>query len=131
MAWWRKRAAPMDVASLLVPRGLFRGVDTETSSLLDHDWVLGWLRTLRPGTDRQVFVHRAWGTVAAVADARYPDDVSVFLADTDDTSWTAVAPGSPEDLRQCHLTSDQVEHIVLDALTSPERPAWPDWRYLV
>jgi hypothetical protein len=129
MAWWRKRG-PMDVAELLVPRGQFRGVDRESTTLDDRDTVLGWLRTVRPGVDRQVFVHRSWGTVAAVAEERYPDDVGLYLSDGD-TSWAAVAPGSPEDLRQCHLTPDQVEHVVLDALTSPERPAWPDWRYLV
>lgn len=110
--------------------GLFRGADRESTSLDDRDTVLGWLRSLRSGTDRQVFVHRDWGTVAAVAEARYPDDIGVFLSDGE-TSWVAVAPGGPEKIEDCHLTPDQVEHVVLDALTSAERPAWPDWRYLI
>jgi hypothetical protein len=45
-----------------------------------------------------------------------------------DHSWTAEVPGTAD---QRDLTLDQVEHVVLDALTSSERPKWPEWRLLV
>ena len=39
-------------------------------------------------------------------------------------SWFAVPPGAVD---ANDLTLEQVEHIVLDALTASQRPAWPDW----
>jgi len=43
-------------------------------------------------------------------------------------SWFAVPPGAVDDR---DLTPEQVEHILLDALTASGPPEWPDWRYLV
>jgi hypothetical protein len=67
-----------------------------------------------------VFVDRRWGTLCAVSDE---DGVTVFLSDGAG-SWFAVPPGAH---RTQPLTPDQVEHVMLDALTATQRPAWPDW----
>ena len=126
MSWLRRllgkpSGAPQDVAELLTTRGPLR-VDSETTSLDDRETVQQWVRGLRPEAGQQVFVHRPWGTLAAVAEGRHP--VSVVLSDGKD-SWFATAPGATD------LTPEQVEHVVLDALTSSERPQWPEWKPLI
>jgi hypothetical protein len=121
--WWgRREPAPTDVAERLTRAGLFR-VRTERVPLTDVETVRRWLREL--GGDHQVHVRRPWGAIAAVGDRRLP--AGVVMADTEDRSWGAYPPGGAEDSQ---LTPDQVEHIMVDALTSTERPAWPEWRRL-
>ncbi|HEX2771148.1 MAG TPA: hypothetical protein VHN18_01805, partial [Micromonosporaceae bacterium] len=66
---------------------------SERAELCDRDTVQRWLRELRPEHRTQVFVHRPWGTVVAVADRN--ESVQVFLSDGD-TTWFAAAPGSPD-----------------------------------
>ena len=113
----------MDVAERLTKRGLFR-VARESASLSDRQAVQRWVRELSAGRDEQVFVHRPWGTVAAVADGRNP--IGVVLSDGEH-SWFAAVPGA---VGAKDLTLEQVEHVVLDALTASERPVWPKWRAL-
>ncbi|WP_460662930.1 hypothetical protein [Kribbella swartbergensis] len=120
----RFRGRPEETAERLTGRGLFR-TTKESAELSDRETVQRWLRELSPDRDQQIFVHRSWGTVAAVADRHHP--LGVYLADGD-KSWFAAAPGATD---KQGLTPDQIEHIMLDALTSPERPQWPEWRYLV
>jgi hypothetical protein len=125
MRWRRDRSVRLeDVAERLTRRSLFR-MDRDSASLGDRGTVRAWLRELRPERDQQVFVHRGWGTIVAVADGRHP--VGVILYDGE-KSWFATAPGAADDQE---LTPDQVEHIMLDALTADSRPQWPDWHYLV
>ena len=125
MTWRRSRRAQLeDVAERLTRRGLFR-VDRDAAALSDRGTVQTWLRELHRGRDQQVGVHRRWGTIVAVTDRRRP--VTVILHDGD-KSWVATAPGAADDQE---LTPDQVEHILLDALTAASRPQWPDWRYLI
>lgn len=129
MGWLANRLGrdanrPKDVAERLTRRGLFR-VDGETASLTDRDTVQQWLSELTAARDQQVLVHRPWGTVVAVADGRHP--ISVFLSDGDKT-YVAAAPGSPDDQ---DLLPDQIEAVMLDALTAAAHPDWPEWRYLV
>ena len=129
MSWLRKREGrltrgPQDVAERLTGRGPFR-TTRESAALGDHQTVRAWLRQLSPDRDQQVFVHRPWGTVVAVADGHHA--IGVFLSDGD-RSWSASAPGAGAD---ADLTPDQVEFILLDALTSPGQPEWPEWRYLL
>lgn len=126
MNWLRGRraaAAPRDVAERLTRRGLFR-VDAESASLSDGETVRRWLRELDSERDQQVFVHRPWGTIAAVADGRHP--VTVVMSDGEH-SWSANPPGS---IDSQDLTPEQVEHVVLDALMSSTPPDWPEWRDL-
>jgi hypothetical protein len=124
MTWRSRRAQLDDVAERLTRRGLFR-VDRDAAALSDRGTVQAWLRELDRGRDQQVWVHRRWGRVVAVADRRQP--VTVILHDGE-KSWFATAPGAAGDQE---LTPDQVEHILLDALTAESRPQWPDWHYLV
>ena len=124
MGWRRDRPQLEDVAERLTRRGLFR-VDRDSASLSEHGTVRTWLRQLYPTCDQQILVHRHWGTIGAVADRRHP--VTVIRHDGD-KSWFATAPGAAD--RQ-PLTPDQVEHILLDALTADRHPQWPDWHYLV
>jgi hypothetical protein len=125
MRWRRDRSVQLeDVVERLTRRGLFQ-VDRDSASLNDRGTVRTWLHELRPERDQQVFVHRRWGTIVAVADRRHP--VGVILHDGE-RSWFATAPGAPDNQ---DLTPDQVEHILLDALTADSRPQWPDWHYLV
>jgi hypothetical protein len=119
-----RRRRPEDVAERLTGRGLFR-VARESAELSDRGTVQRWLRELHRARNQQVLVHRRWGTIGAVADGRHP--VTVILA-TEEKSWYAAAPGAADDQA---LTPDQVEHVLLDALTASSRPQWPDWRYLV
>ena len=123
---WRRDSRPRleDTAERLTVRGIFR-VDRDSAPLGDRATVQGWLRELHRGRNQQVFVHRRWGTIVAVADGRHP--VTVILHDGE-KSWLAAAPGAADDQE---LTPDQVEHVLLDALAAESRPQWPDWRYLV
>jgi hypothetical protein len=123
---WRpdRRAQLTDVAERLTPRGLFR-VDRDSASLSDRGTVQTWLRELHQDSRQQIFIHRRWGTIVAESDRRHP--VTVILFDGE-KSWLATAPGADE--RQA-LTPEQVEHIMLDALTEDGRPQWPDWHYLI
>lgn len=129
MGWWSgirsafglgKKRGPQDVAERLTG---WRGRDT--ARLDERDTVAGWLTELPRASDQQVFVHRSWGTVVAVADGKHP--VNVFWTDGD-TTWYAVPPGTVEDQ---DLTPEQVKHVLLEALTSPGPPSWPQWRVLV
>ena len=121
----RDRPAQLeDVAERLTPSSLFK-VHRESASLSDRGTVQTWLRELHRERDQQVFVHRGWGTIVAVADRRHP--VTVILHDGE-KSWFASAPGAAPDHE---LSPDQIEHILLDALTADSRPEWPDWHYLV
>lgn len=99
-------------------------------SLSDADTVRHWIRRLRPEADQQIHVHRSWGTVAAVADRKHP--IHVLLTDGEH-SWTATPPDGPRPTKGHHadLTHDQVEHVMVEALTSPVRPAWPHWSLLL
>ncbi|MEH0844039.1 hypothetical protein V6U81_16765 [Micromonospora sp. CPCC 205711] len=125
MGWWRGGREPKrDVAERLSRPGLFRVVG-ETAALADRETVRRWLRELDPDLDQQVFVHRPWGTVAAVSDRRH--GTGVVMADREDRSWGAYVPGA--DHRE-QLTPEQVEAVMLAALESPERPAGVDWRRL-
>ncbi|WBB69510.1 hypothetical protein [Micromonospora sp. WMMD812] len=128
MGWLRDRFGrhepPGDVAERLTGWSFFR-VSGERVPVTDRETVQRWLRDLDPYQDQQVHVRRPWGVVAAVTDRRYP--VGVVMADTEDRSWAAYPPGGDE---HAELTPEQVEHVMLDALTSAQRPAWPDWRRL-
>ncbi|HEX6755075.1 MAG TPA: hypothetical protein VF109_03920 [Mycobacteriales bacterium] len=125
MKWRRGRRALLeDVAERLTVRGLFR-VARDSAPLSERGTVQSWLRELHRARNQQVLVHRPWGTIVAVADGRHP--VTVILNDGE-KSWFATGPGAPDDQA---LTPDQVEHVLLDALTAPSRPQWPDWRYLI
>jgi hypothetical protein len=120
----RRASGPEDIAERLTKRGVFR-VGRESAPLTDRDTVQAWLRELTVARDQQVFVHRPWGTVVAVADGRHP--VGVFLSDGE-KSYVAAAPGSPEGQ---DLSPEQIEAVLLDALSASGPPAWPEWRYLV
>jgi hypothetical protein len=122
MGW--ARHGPSDLAERETNRGLLRTV-RDTAALDDRQTVQQWLRELGTDGAQQVFVHRPWGTVVAVADGHHP--VRVFLTDGD-RSWWAVPPPPAADR---DLTPEQTELIVLDALTASERPEWPDWQHLV
>lgn len=65
------------------------------------------------------------GTVVAVADRG--ESIGVFLSDGKKT-WYAAAPGATEDQP---MTPEQIEYVLLDALTVPGPPAWAEWRYLI
>ncbi len=110
------------MAELLSGRAL-GGPDAERTTLDDRATVERWLHGLGRA-DQQVMVHRSWGTVAAVADGRHP--VEVVMSDGE-ASWTAEPPDAPG---ARGLTPSQMEHVVLDALTSTGPPAWPAWRRL-
>jgi hypothetical protein len=88
------------------------------------DTVTRWLAELVGSGDQQILVRRPWGTLAAVADETRP--VAVVVSDGEH-SWFAVPPGAADDVE---LTRHQIEKIMIDALTSTTRPAWPDWRPL-
>lgn len=121
-------SAPMDVVERLATRrrGLFRKVVTsETTGLGDRETVVRWLRELHRERNQTIIIHRSWGSICVVADGRPPTDVMV----TDGARmWYAARPGSrlPQQLPQ--LTPDQVERVMLDALTSDGPPRWPEWR---
>ncbi|MER7892971.1 hypothetical protein ABTX15_24425 [Micromonospora sp. NPDC094482] len=129
MGWLRRRSTrhdppPQDVAERLTSQSIFR-VSSEHVPVTDRETVQRWLRDLDPDLDQQVHVRRPWGAIAAVTDHRHP--VGVVMADTENRSWAAYPPGGDE---RAELTPEQVERLMLDALTSAQRPAWPDWRRL-
>ena len=136
VSWFRRsvlQAAPasMDLASLLTTTRRFPlRVEEETASLSDAETVRRWIRTLRPEADQQVHIRRSWGTVAAVTDRKHP--VCVVLSDGEH-SWVAEPPDGAATTRSGYadMTLEQVEHVMVDALTSPERPRWPRWSDLV
>jgi hypothetical protein len=128
MGWLRDRfgrssGGPTDSAERLTTRGLVKTA-RESAALGDRETVRRWVHELHPERDQQILVHRPWGTVAAVADGRHP--VTVLRSDGDD-SWFAVVPGAADDRS---LTPEQVEHVLLDALTASGPPDWPEWRRL-
>ncbi|GAA4571697.1 hypothetical protein GCM10023176_32990 [Micromonospora coerulea] len=116
----RLRGGPMDVAERLT--GGLLHLEQEQADLSDRDTVRRWLRELRPEHQTQVFVHRQWGTVVAVADRG--QSVGVFLSDGKKT-WIAPAPGTTDGQ---HLTPEQIEYVLLDALTAPGPPTWAEWQ---
>jgi hypothetical protein len=123
--WFTRRPrGPRETAERLTRRGLFR-VEGESAALTDRETVRRWLQELRADRDQQVLVHRPWGTVAAVADGRHP--VAVVMFDGEH-SWSATAPGA---VGSQELTPDQIEHVMLEALTTPSRPQWPTWVNLI
>jgi len=119
----RSSREPDELAERLRGRGLFR-IDREVVGLDDRATVQRWLRELPRNPRDTVYIHRSWGTMAAVASRRRP--VGVVLTDGHD-SWRA-AP--PEAGRGARLSQEQVERVVLEALTVPSRPEWLDWRLL-
>jgi hypothetical protein len=119
----RAEVVPTGSTERLSRRTRFK-VTEESARLDDAETVRRWLRELRPETDQQILVHRPWGTMLAVADRVHP--IAVLLT-VGKRSWFAVPRGADDD---AELTADQIETIMLDALTSPTRPNWPDWRPL-
>lgn len=121
-------AVPMDVAERLTTRrqGLFRKVVTgETVGLSDRDTVVRWLRELHLERDQTVIIHRSWGAVCVVGEGRAPTDI--MMSDGDRT-WYAARAGSNIPQKRPQLTPNEVEHVMLDALTSDAPPQWPEWR---
>ncbi|KAB1912909.1 hypothetical protein F8274_12325 [Micromonospora sp. AMSO31t] len=114
-----------DVAERVSTYGLFR-TGTETVELDDRETVRRWLRELDPDLQQQVHIHRPWGVIAAVSDHR--DPVGVVVQEPDGRAWGAYVPGAD---RREHLTPEQVEAVMLAALTSTGRPDGPDWRPIV
>ncbi|ABP56770.1 hypothetical protein [Salinispora tropica] len=119
---------PMDIAERVTTRrrGMFRKEHTnETVGLGDGETVVRWLRELHQERNQTVMIHRPWGSICVVADGRAPTDVMV----TDgDRMWYAACPGSTLPQSRPQLTPDQVETVMLDALTSNALPQWPEWR---
>ncbi len=109
----------LDIAERVLPRERTLDLNGEQVALHERAKVQAWLREMGP--DETVLVHRAWGTIAARSHSDFP--VGVFLSDSDG-AWFAVPPGPDEELP---LTPSEVEHIMLDAMSSPQRPAWPRW----
>ncbi|HEY7223191.1 MAG TPA: hypothetical protein VH561_06230 [Micromonosporaceae bacterium] len=108
----------LDVAERVTPRSAPEP-GGEQVRLADTATVQGWLRQMGP--DETVLVHRHWGTIAVRTGRRRP--VGVYLSDGAN-AWFAVPPGADDD----HLLDPvQVEQIVLEAMRSPDRPAWPRW----
>lgn len=95
-------------------------------SLSDADTVRRWIRAIRPEADQQIHIRRPWGTVVAMADRKQP--MAVFLSDGEH-AWVAEPPDAPQPTKghYADLTLEQVEHVMVDALTSRERPEWPKW----
>lgn len=131
LSWLRKPvggspSAPMDKAERLTSTRRFPlRVKQDVASLSDEEVVRRWVRSLRLESKDTVIVHRPWGSVAAVCDGKHP--IAVFLTDGEHT-WSAEPLGAAD---QTALTPEQVEHVVLDGLTSSQRPQWPRWSLLV
>jgi hypothetical protein len=127
MGWFRRREVPAEEVrgegvTRLTSSGR-RDVEVEETTLDDQETVLSWVRGLRQDRD-QVFIDRSWGTVVALAaDGRPP---GVILSDEEHT-WHAVPPGGGE---KADLSPEQLEQLMLDVMSSPERPTWPDWHQL-
>jgi hypothetical protein len=118
----RPSSARQDVAERLSTYGLFR-TTTETVGLDDRETVRRWLRELDPDLRQQVHIRRPWGVIAAVSDHREP--AGVVVQEPDGRAWGAYRPGVEH---REHLTPEQVEQVMLAALTSSGRPGGPDWR---
>jgi hypothetical protein len=103
-------------------------VEEESVPLSDAESVRRWIRTLH--ADQQIHVRRPCGTVLAVHHGTPP--VRVLLADGE-KSWVAEPPDATTKAKggYADMTLEQVEHVVVDALTSPDRPQWPRWSFLV
>lgn len=99
-------------------------VSRETAELPDVVTVRAWVRALHREHDVQVHVRRRWGVLAVVADRKNPITV---IVSGHEHSWVAEPPGAPD---RTDLTTEQIENVTIEALTSPERPAWPHWRLL-
>jgi hypothetical protein len=107
-------------------RGWFRKVVTgETVALSDRTTVVRWLREIHRYRDQTIIIHRPWGSVCVVADGLPP---SAVLMASDDGRFYAAYPGSTIPQTNPQLTPDQVEHVMVDALTSVGPPRWPEWR---
>ncbi|WP_027644722.1 hypothetical protein [Salinispora oceanensis] len=122
-------AVPRDVAERLTTRrqGLFRKVTTgDTVGLDDRDTVVRWLRELHQERDQTVIIHRSWGAVCVVGEGRAPTDI--MLTEDDGRMWYAARAGSKIPQKRPQLTPAEVEHVMLEALTSANRPQWPEWR---
>lgn len=135
MRWFRRSAgepvtAREGAAELITPnrKRFATRVEVETADLSDAETVRRWIRALVPG--QQVSVARPWGTVVAMGDGK--DPVGILLADGD-KCYVAEPPGATTIGRGgfADLTLDQVEHVMVEAMTSPERPQWPKWSVLV
>jgi hypothetical protein len=125
MSWLRERldrfrGGPEEIAERLT--GGLLHLEREEAELTDRGTVQRWLREMRPDHKTQVLVHRPWGTIVAVADRG--ESVMVFLSDGQKTR-IATAPGAAED---GYLTPEQIEYVLLDALTAPGPPTWAEWR---
>ncbi|NLT56951.1 MAG: hypothetical protein GXX79_20795 [Actinomycetales bacterium] len=130
MRWPWRRDEPEEVkqreegAERIITVG--KELESEAVGLDQVDVVRGWMRELTPDCDGQVYVHRSWGTLVAIADGRPP--VSVTFVDGEHV-WYPVPLGPVSDHEP--LTWDQVERVMIHALTSPERPNWLRWVRLV
>ena len=109
----------LDIAERVLPRERTGELGADQVALHERETVQAWLREMGP--DETVLVHRAWGTIAARSHRDFP--AGVFLSDGAG-AWFAVPPGPEEELP---LTPVEVEHIMLDAMSSSDRPAWPRW----
>jgi hypothetical protein len=115
----------MDVAErLTTPTRFPLPVKREAASLSDDHLVRSWIRALRTDRGDVVMVHRPWGILTAAGDGKHPIDVILWDGEH---SWVAEAPGSTD---RGALTLEQVEHVVVDALSSSEPPSWPQWSLL-
>jgi hypothetical protein len=81
-----KQRPPENIAERLTGR---RPVRREVAELSDHHTVRSWLRELHTAADQQVWVHRPWGAVYAVAYRGWP--VAVLMSDNE-TGWHARPP---------------------------------------
>jgi hypothetical protein len=128
MGWFRRREAPAgeppeEGVDRLTSRGR-RDVDCESTTLDDRETVLKWVRDLRPDQDVQIFVNRSWGVVFASGGDGQPP--GVIMGDGEH-AWYAVPPGGGE---KANLTPEQLERLMLEAMSSPDRPSWPDWHQI-
>ena len=107
--------------------GRFRkAVTGEEAALSDRATVTRWLRETHQCRDQTtIIVSRPWGWVCVTANGRPPTEV---LMTDGERMWYAAYPGSTLAQTLPQLTPGQVEHVVLEALTSAGPPRWPDWR---
>lgn len=119
----------MDSVEILttIRRGLLRrDVTGEQTSVDDLETVLRWLRGMGRNGYQTLIVHRGWGSMSTIAEkSKPPGDV---LLSAGDGTYYATAPGSDIPRTQPQLTPAQVEHIMVDGLTSPAAPRWPRWQ---
>ena len=128
MGWFRRRKAPAEQVrkegvQRLTSRGR-RDVDSEETTLDDHATVLRWVRDLRSARHVQVFVDRSWGVVVASSGDGEPPGV---IVGDGENAWYAAPPGGG---KKANLTQDQLEQLMIEVLSSPERPKWPEWHEL-